>query len=155
MSAIGDARWDTDERGRGVADAAPLAPWVDELRDLVTMVDWVAEDAEAHLLPHLERLIGAEPGVRLGGTRISNGVLELDLELATAVSRGAIRALAYRVVSAVAEGVTFVRQVGDLDLPTFEVVTGMPPGNEFATHGHTLRIRIRSPGGADASPAGG
>jgi hypothetical protein len=142
VSRVVERRWDTDERGRGIADATPLRPWVDELLDLVTTADWVAEDPEAHLLPHLERQIGADPGVRLARTRVADGVLELDIELGSAASRGAIRELGYRLVSAVAEGVTFVRQHGDGVTSTFEVVTGTPPGAHFATHGHTLRIRV-------------
>jgi hypothetical protein len=153
VSRVGERRWDTDERGHGIADAAALAPSIDELRELVTTADWVAEAPEAHLLPHLERSIGAEPDVRLGATRISGGVLELDLELATAVSPAAARELAYRVVSAVAESVTFVREISDHEIPTFEVVTGVPPGAQFATHGHTLRIRIQSPRDSDAHSA--
>jgi hypothetical protein len=138
-----ERRWDTDQRLRGVADASAIAPYVDELRDLVTTPDWIAEDPEAHLLPHIERFTAQEPRVRLVATRVSSGAFELDLEVGRDLSRGAIRELAYRVVAAIAEGVTLVRQVGDAGDPTFEAVTGMPPGTAFATHGHTLRIRIR------------
>lgn len=142
-------RWDTDERLRGVADASAMLPHVDALRDLVTMPDWIAEDPEAHLLPHVERLIADEPGVTLIATRVVSGALELDLSVGSETSRGNVRALAYRVVAAVAEGLTLVGQVGDAADPTFEVVTGMPRGTTFATHGHTLRIRIRQRPSAD------
>jgi hypothetical protein len=139
-------RWDTDERLRGVADASALLPHVDELRGLVTAEDWIAEDPEAHLVPHVEQLIAGQPGVTLTATRVVAGTLELDLDLGAESSRGAIRELAYRIVAVVAEGVTLVRQVGNPDDAVFEAVTGMPPGaSPFATHGHTIRIRIRSP----------
>jgi hypothetical protein len=136
-------RWDTDERLRGVADASAMLPYVDELRDLVTTADWIAEDPEAHLLPHIERLIAGQPGMTLTATRVVSGTLELDLGVGGESSRGDVRELAYRIVAAVAEGVTLVREVGDPDDPVFEAVTGMPSAAAFATHGHTLRIRVR------------
>jgi hypothetical protein len=155
VTRAGERRWDTDERGRGVADAASLVSWVDELRELMTAADWVAEEPEAHLVPHLERLIAGEPALSLAGTRVSDGTLELDLELRTAASPGEVRELGYRLVSAVGEGVTFVRQIGDHEISTFEVVTGTPPGTtQFATHGHTLSIRIRSPRAGNGHPRG-
>jgi hypothetical protein len=141
-----DARWDTDERGHGVADAGALTPWIDELRSLATTPEWVTEEPELHLLPHLERAIAAEDDLALITTRVSNGVLEIDLELQQRATPGRVRQLAYQVVAAVGEAVTFVRQVGDHDRATFEVLTGTPAGSSvFATHGHTMRILIRSP----------
>jgi hypothetical protein len=142
----GRPRWDTDERGHGIADAAALTPWIDELRTLVTTPDWVTEEPELHLLPHFERAVAAERDVALSATRVTNGVLEIDLDLLPRASPGRVRELAYRLVSAVGEAVTLVRQVGDHERATFEVVTGTPPGSSaFATHGHTMRILIRSP----------
>jgi hypothetical protein len=122
-----------------------MLPYLDELRDLVTTADWIAEDPEAHLLPHIEQLIAGQPGVTLTAARVVAGTLELDLETRADSARGEVRGLAYRIVAAVAEGITLVRQVGDPGNPVFEAVTGMPSGTAFATHGHTLRIRIRSP----------
>jgi hypothetical protein len=50
-------RWDSDERGRGVADARARLPPIQQLAELAGSDDWVAEDPEAHLLPGLrERL---------------------------------------------------------------------------------------------------
>jgi hypothetical protein len=143
VSDVRERRWDTDERGRGVADAAALAPWVDELRELVMTADWVAEEPEVHLLPHLERLVAAEPDLTLAATRVAGGVLEIDVELAALAPPRGLREIAYRLVGAISEGVTLVREIGE-DGATFDVVTGTPPGTTpFATHGHTLRFRIR------------
>lgn len=120
-----------------------MLPYVEELRDFVTTADWITEDPEAHLLPHVERLIAGQPDVTLTASRVVSGTLELDLVFRGQASRGEVRQLAYRIVAAVAEGVTLVRQVGDPDNGVFEAVTGMPSSEAFATHGHTLRIRVR------------
>ena len=53
-------RWDTDDRGTGVGDARALLP---EARRLLAAMDadgWVAEEPEAHLLPHLHRACADE-----------------------------------------------------------------------------------------------
>jgi hypothetical protein len=140
-------RWDTDERLRGVADASALAPYVDELRDLVTTADWIAEEPEVHLLPHIERAIGAEPDASISETRVVDGVLHVDIVMPSNPSRGPAREVAYRAVASFAEAVTLVRLAdGGADEQTFEVVTGMLPGSsEFATHGHRVTIRVRAP----------
>ena len=49
-------RWDTDERGRGVASAADFAPALERLLEASRKPDWVAEEPEHHLLPHVSRL---------------------------------------------------------------------------------------------------
>ena len=144
-------RWDTDERRRGVADAAAVAPLVDALRELVTQTDWVTEEPAFHLLPHIRQAVADEPSVTLVDARVDGGRFEVDLEYAADASPGMTRALAYRVVAGFGEAMTFVRQTGNHDHATFEVVTGTPPGGSaFATHGHrvTLRIRVIRPAGA-------
>jgi hypothetical protein len=139
----GERRWDTDERRHGVADAAIVAPLVDELRELVTQTDWVTEDPDLHLLPHIRRVIAEEPAVKLVDTRVDGGSFEVDLEYAADASPGMTRALAYRVVAGFGEAMTFVRQTGNHDDATFEVVTGTPRGGSvFATHGHRVTLRI-------------
>ena len=121
-----------------------MSAYVDELADLVTLPDWIAEEPDLHLLPHIERAIGAEPDASISRAAIVDAVLQVDLVIAAGASRGRARELAYRVVAAFGEAVTLVRQAGDPDEPTFEVVTGMLPGSgEFATHGHRVTIRVR------------
>jgi hypothetical protein len=46
-------RWDDDERGEGVADAGAFAQGAEELVDAMRRPNWVAEQPEVHLLPHL------------------------------------------------------------------------------------------------------
>ena len=59
VSALGwdeasERRWDIDERGRGIATGAAFAPNVDELGQAMGGEAWVAEDADAHLMPHIQ-----------------------------------------------------------------------------------------------------
>src|ERR1700686_3511985 len=51
-------RCDTDERGRGVADARASLPAIQQLVELAGSEDWVAEDPETHLLPGLRERVG-------------------------------------------------------------------------------------------------
>ena len=51
-----NARWDTDERGRGIASADAFAPALERLLEAARRPDWVAEEPEHHLLPHVRRL---------------------------------------------------------------------------------------------------
>ena len=46
-------RWDTDERGTGAGHARDAAPAVQRLVDAMQQDGWVAEEPEAHLLPHI------------------------------------------------------------------------------------------------------
>src|SRR5919201_2352580 len=48
------ARWDGDDRGRGIGDAAQLVPGASELVAAFTKPAWVAEQPEIHLRPHVE-----------------------------------------------------------------------------------------------------
>ena len=122
-----------------------MEPYVDELRELVAIPDWVTEDADAHLMPHIEQTIAAEPDATLAGWHVADGVLEVDLETAVGTTVGRGRELAYRAIASIGEAVTYIRQAGTDPDAAFEVVTGMPPGSgEFATHGHRLTIRVRS-----------
>jgi hypothetical protein len=52
---MADRRWDGDERGDGVADAATFVDGAAELIAAMRRPNWVAEQPEVHLLPHLER----------------------------------------------------------------------------------------------------
>ena len=54
-------RWDGDERGRGVADGGAFAAGAEELLEAMGTPDWVAEEPEAHLLPHLRRSVASLP----------------------------------------------------------------------------------------------
>ena len=135
-------RWDVDTRGRGVASAAAFAPAGERLLAAMRLADWVAEDPDLHLLPHVRRLCD-ERGWDLRRAEVVDAVLELEVVVGDA-SWGELRAAALTLVGSFAESHTLVvqrqRDDGGMD---FEVTTGMLEGDgPFAPHGHTVRLRV-------------
>jgi hypothetical protein len=138
---VKDRRWDIDKRGHGVADASALASGVRELADMLAVADWVAEQPEAHLLPHIERACEAT-GLELVGHEIVDAILTIRIALPAELGQGEARAAAYRVIGSFAEAATSIRQRG----MAFEVVTGMlDPDTLFAPHGHMVRLEFVPP----------
>jgi hypothetical protein len=138
-------RWDTDQRFAGVADARAFAAAIEELAALARRPEWVAEEPELHLVPHLR-------GAGAGGLRLlscssgDDGVLNVEAECGPGDSRGGIRRLAWALIGTVAEPAASVRERRDGDRVVFEVVTGMPEDSgPFATHGHTIRLTVLPP----------
>ena len=133
-------RWDTDERGRGVASAEAYLEHADALRAAMVEPDWVAEEPDMHLLPHVRRFCEASEVLRLDDWSIEDGVLVLDLTTAT-TSWGARREAVHALIGTFAEPATLVRELRqDHD---FVVVTGVLEGDSvFAPHGHTVRLRV-------------
>ena len=71
-------RWDGDERGHGVAGGESHKPHAVRLVKALELADWVAEEPELHLLPHLERAaLGL--GFGLGGAAVDGATYELRL----------------------------------------------------------------------------
>jgi hypothetical protein len=130
-------RWDDDTIGHGIGDAAAARPAVVALLDAMAARDWVAEEPEAHLLPHI-RAAAERAGVPIASISIADGILEVGIDATP--SRLHPRELALLVVASFAEASTHVREVAPGD---FEVVTGMLEGDgAFAPHGHVVRLRI-------------
>jgi hypothetical protein len=145
-AATARRRWDTDDWFAGVADAAVFAPPVEELAALARRPGWVAEEPGVHLVPHLR-------GAGVGGLRVvectagDDGILDVTAEHPAGDSQRDIRRRAWALIGAVAEPAASVYERRDGDAVVFEVVTGIPEGaGHFATHGHTLRLRIRPAG---------
>ena len=139
-------RWDTDDRFTGVADAGAFAAAVEELAALARRPGWVAEEPEVHLVPHLR---GADvAGLRvLGCSAGDDGVLDVAAEHSPGDGRRDIRRRAWALIGAIAEPAASVRERRDGDEVLFEVITGIPEGSgRFATHGHTIRLRVLPPG---------
>jgi hypothetical protein len=141
-------RWDDDKRGHGVADARQLVAGANELVAAFDAPDWVAEDPELHLKPHVDAWLQADG--RLGLTRAytdDRGAFVLDLNwLGGRAGPGEVRAAVYALVGQFAESATYVRQRRDAnDRPVpklrFEVGTGELDG-AFASHGHTVLITV-------------
>ena len=139
-------RWDTDERGEGVADARATLPALEELARLAGTERWVAEDPEAHLLPGLRERIEIN-GLSLDEVKVEgDGVLRVRLTSGTRLSRREIRQSVWSILGGAVEMTTHVRERNEGDVVRFDVVTGTTPDGEFATHGHTLRIEVVQPG---------
>jgi hypothetical protein len=143
-------RWEGDERGAGVADAAPLARRLERFAEHADRPEWVAEAPEAHLWPHLRAAIESAGSPWRTATRSTtpDGCLVVELEHASeADDRGParLRGDALALIARVAEGSTFI-DVGDEDgVLVVDAVTGMMDDQtRFRSHGHTLRLRIRA-----------
>jgi hypothetical protein len=145
-------RWDGDERGEGVADATAFAAGAVELVDAMRRPRWVAENPEAHLLPHIERACETLPLEIENASVGADGVFELRLRWAGEARHvGLIRAAVFALVGSFAEISTHVRQrritvsaIGE-DTLLFDVVTGILEDSTFAPHGHTVRIAVPPP----------
>jgi hypothetical protein len=137
------ARWDTDERGRGIASAAAFAPALERLLEAAREPDWVAEEPEHHLLPHVRRLCD-ERGWTVSA-ETDEAVLALDVGLPAGTGRRELTIAGYALVGTFSEESSHIEQRQTNGLIEFDVVTGMPGGSEqFGPHGHTVRLRIRS-----------
>jgi hypothetical protein len=136
-------RWDIDERGRGVASAEAAVPDLDRLRGAMLEPDWVTEDADAHLLPHVRRMC-AERGWEVTRAEVTDAVLEVDVSAPAATVRSP-REAAFALLGTFAEASTHVvERVADVgkEVEVF-ATTGMLEGDgDFAPHGHTVRIRV-------------
>jgi hypothetical protein len=140
-------RWDTDERGHGIAGAGGHLPAINELAELAALPDWVAEDPEEHLLPGLRR--GAEATGLTITSFVSDteGTFTVHLKGAGEMGRRELRQAAWTILGYVAELSSHVRETRDEAGVAFDVVTGNTPEGAFATHGHSLRLVV------DAVPA--
>jgi hypothetical protein len=139
-------RWDSDERGRGVADARASLPAIQQLAELAGSDDWVAEDPEAHLLPGLRERLEIS-SLTIESVEVDpDGALRVRLTYLHKPSRRQLRQSVWAILGGVAELATFVRETRTSDGVSFEVVTGNPSDEgPFATHGHVIRLEIVQP----------
>ena len=146
------ARWVGDQTGRGVGSAVQLLTGANELIAAFGEPDWVAEQPELHLLPHVEAWCGQDRRLVLTGTHTDDSsAYVLDLEWrSTTGSVGAIRAAVFSLIGSFAESATYVRQrraASDDGGPApglqFEVGTGeLGPDARFVPHGHVVLINV-------------
>jgi hypothetical protein len=145
-------RWEDDDRGRGVANAARLVPGARELIAAFSEPDWVAEQPEVHLRPHVDEWCRHDRRLALGDAHAdeSDGFI-LDLQWrGQATSVGEVRAAVFSLVGSFAESATYIRQrrvPSDGDQSgmrlQFEVGTGeLAPDTRFAPHGHVVVINV-------------
>ena len=144
-------RWDGDNRGRGVADAAQLVPGAGELVAAFTKPAWVAEQPEIHLRPHVEAWCRRDQRLVLTDAHTDDMdayILDLDWCGASA-SVGEARAAAFALIGSFAESATYVRQRrvasdggGSTMNLQFEVGTGELADANFDPHGHVVVINL-------------
>jgi hypothetical protein len=142
-------RWDDDERGEGVADASQFADAASELITAMRRPNWVAEQPELHLLPHLQHACEALPLRILDAHTSDDGVYDVQLYwTGPEVGVGAIRASIFGLLGSIAESSSYIRQRrtstndGSNGMLVFDVVTGMVDEMPFKPHGHTLRLSV-------------
>ena len=144
-----ERRWDGDERGDGVADAKEFVEGAAELLAAMQQQNWVAEQPETHLLPHLEHACESLPLQILDTRSSADGTYEVRLRWTQEPAGvGVIRASVFTLLGEIAEPATYIRQrptERTSDAPatlTFEVVTGIVDEMPFKPHGHTLRVSV-------------
>ena len=142
-------RWDDDQRGHGIADARWLVAGATELLAALAEPDWVAEEPDKHLRPHVEAW--CERDQRLALTEAysdAGGAYVLEVEWQGESSGiGAARAAVFSLIGSFAESASYVRQrrvAGDAaSTLRFEVGTGeLSSDARFAPHGHTVVINV-------------
>jgi hypothetical protein len=137
-------RWEGDEIGAGVGDAGEFAPRLRRLLDEMTLPDWVTEDPQTHLLPHIEHALTAGLPFRIVDDVVISAVYVVTLTWQR--REGTISELrrdVFSLAGAVAETATHIQQRVRGDRIEYEVVTGTLEGEtRFRTHGHMLRLKI-------------
>ena len=141
------ARWEHDERGEGIGSAAESSTDIDELRAAAEHATWVAEDPDAHLLPHLRAACSASSTWTLRHAEAVGPRFDVHLEWnSTSPSQRNLVRDAFALLGAVAESSTYVRQRVTDDGPVvFDAVTGMiGDDTPFAPHGHVIRLVVEA-----------
>jgi len=114
--------------------------------EIVSTPAWVAEDPVVHLLPHLEAAAAATGLLEIRRTTTAaegEFVVELAWVGPPDADRRAIRTAVFAVVGAIGETITVVLEPPASDGRELEVLTGVLPSDDgFATHGHTIRLRV-------------
>jgi hypothetical protein len=147
-----ERRWDIDERGHGVADARAFVQRIGELQRVAAQPDWVAEEPDAHLWPHLQRAIEADGSPWTSGSWSIDDDGALNVELVHAPvdgdrPRAELAGEVLRLVGLVIEGSTYIEfeERRSDDTVAVDVVTGMlEDRTAFKGHGHTIRLRVRT-----------
>ena len=141
-------RWDTDSVGHGIANGRWIVPSVRRLLAALEAPDWIAEDPDVHLLPHLQRVCSAAGSPwQLNGTEFADGLYIVRLTwTGPEPGLGRLRADVYGLLGAIAEGTSFVRQRVGATTIDYEVTTGLLEGDSiFVGHGHLVHFRVSGP----------
>jgi hypothetical protein len=124
-------------------------PGAGELIAAFEQPDWVAEEPEAHLLPHIEAWCGEDGRLAVRAARADGAhayVVELEWRGAPG-GIGQVRAAVFALIGSFAESATYVRQRRDDATLRFEVGTGeLAPDSRFAPHGHVVLLDVAGVG---------
>ncbi len=142
-------RWDIDEIGHGIASGRAFTPDVQRLEAALELPDWIAEQPEAHLLPHIRRVVESpESPYDLALWEIVDDVLVVDLVRKRPGIRGDDMEVVLAIVGGFAEPATHIRQRRIGDSFEYDIATGVLEGDSvFAPHGHLVRLRVRPKAG--------
>ncbi len=104
----GARRWDTDQVGHGIGAGRAFAPEVERLLAALQLPDWVAEDPDTHLLPHLQDgCATADAPWNLVATSVVDALYEVTVEWRRQDGTMAqLRADMFQLVGTIAEGTT-------------------------------------------------
>jgi hypothetical protein len=145
-------RWEGDNRGRGIADARQLVQGAGQLIAAFNEPDWVAEQPEVHLRPHVEEWCRQDGRLALTDAYADEAggyVLGLPWH-GEAAGVGPMRAAVFSLIGSFAEGATYVRQRpveraddGSAIGLRFEIGTGeLATDTPFLPHGHAVVINV-------------
>jgi hypothetical protein len=112
----------------------------------MTRPDWVAEQPELHLSPHLRSWLEHNDVFTLESAECDDaGAFVLTLTWnGRAGDIGGLRATAFELLGQVAESATYVRQRRGEGRVVFEAATGMVgEDSHFAPHGHVIVFDVR------------
>jgi hypothetical protein len=149
---MNERRWDTDERGEGIASGAAFSPNLQELADGMRDAGWVAEEPGVHLLPHLEAAcaVPGSPWTIVSWSLGDDGVVEIETVWGGEWGAwGVIRAEVFSLLGSIAEPTSHIRQRMFEERMfeervDFEMATGtLAEGSPFTPHGHLIRLRVR------------
>jgi hypothetical protein len=141
-------RWDGDERGTGIADGGWIGDDLSELVAALAEPNWVAEEPDHHLLPHLQGACEASGSPwTLRHIEVAHAVYVVSLDWTPAsASMRQLRADTYALIGTVAESVSYIHQRVDTETVHYDVVTGMlATDTPFRPHGHLIELRIGGP----------
>jgi hypothetical protein len=145
-------RWEGDNRGRGIANAGQFVRGASELIAAFSEPDWVAEEPEAHLRPHVDEWCRQDGRLALTNAYADEAsvyVLELEWH-GDSAGVGQVRAAVFSLIGSFAEAATYVRQRpverdggGPAVGLRFEIGTGeLAPDTRFIPHGHAVVINV-------------
>ncbi len=137
-------RWDNDDRGHGIADGGWITDKVRTLLAALEAPDWIAEDPDLHLLPHLQRACNAADSPwTLQSTDMVDGLYIVALDWSGPVPRLAnLRADVFALLGTIAETVLFAHQHVRDDAIYYDAATGIVDDSPFRAHGHLLQLQI-------------